>query len=168
MMKIYEKVYEYFVNQIGNGTLAPGEKLPSLRNTEKTLGVSRTSVETAYLQLQADGYIFSVEKVGYFVSDTVGRLASIPGKVEAQATTSKPVSYKYDLDTIGEDKQVSCLNLWRRYMKSALRQEDRLLSYGENQGEYDLRCEIAAYVRKTRNIICTASYKMLKLLYYLE
>lgn len=156
MMKIYEKVYEYFVNQIGNGTLAPGEKLPSLRNTEKTLGVSRTSVETAYLQLQADGYIFSVEKVGYFVSDTVGRLASIQGKVEAQATTSKPVSYKYDLDTIGEDKQVSCLNLWRRYMKSALRQEDRLLSYGENQGEYDLRCEIAAYVRKTRNIICTA------------
>lgn len=155
-MKIYEKVYEYFVNQIGNGTLAPGEKLPSLRNTEKTLGVSRTSVETAYLQLQADGYIFSVEKVGYFVSDTVGRLASIQGKVEAQATTSKPVSYKYDLDTIGEDKQVSCLNLWRRYMKSALRQEDRLLSYGENQGEYDLRCEIAAYVRKTRNIICTA------------
>ena len=41
-------------------------------------------------------------------------------------------------------------------MKSALRQEDRLLSYADNQGEYDLRQEIAAYVRKNRNIICSA------------
>jgi GntR family transcriptional regulator/MocR family aminotransferase len=41
-------------------------------------------------------------------------------------------------------------------MKSALRQEDRLLSYALNQGEYDLRQEIATYVRKNRNIICSA------------
>ena len=40
-------------------------------------------------------------------------------------------------------------------MKSALRQEERLLNYPNNQGEEDLRNEIASYVRKTRNIICS-------------
>ena len=40
-------------------------------------------------------------------------------------------------------------------MKSALRQEDRLLDYAASQGEEDLREEIAAYVRKSRNIICS-------------
>ncbi|MBP5453153.1 MAG: PLP-dependent aminotransferase family protein, partial [Lachnospiraceae bacterium] len=56
---------------------------------------------------------------------------------------------------IGEDKAVSCLKLWTRYMKSALRQEDRLLSYADSQGEEDLRIEIANHIRKTRNIICS-------------
>ena len=67
---------------------------------------------------------------------------------------AKPVA-KYDLATIGEDKRSSCLDLWRRYMKSALRQEERLLTYAKNQGEDDLREEIASYVRKNRNIICS-------------
>lgn len=40
-------------------------------------------------------------------------------------------------------------------MKSALRQEERLLNYPNNQGEEDLREEIASYVRKNRNIICS-------------
>ncbi|MBE5911723.1 MocR-like pyridoxine biosynthesis transcription factor PdxR [Pseudobutyrivibrio sp.] len=154
-MKVYEKVYDYFVNQIQKKSLKSGDKMPSLRETEKLLGVSRTSVETAYLQLSADGYIYSVEKVGYFISDTVDSVAIIkPEEKEIKKQTEK--IYKYDLSTIGEDKEVSCLQLWRRYMKSALRQEDRLLSYGDNQGEKDLREEICKHIRKTRNIICSA------------
>lgn len=154
-MKVYEKVYGYFVNQIQKKSLKSGDKMPSLRETEKLLGVSRTSVETAYLQLSADGYIYSVEKVGYFISDTVESIANV--RTENKNLNEKQEKhYKYDLATIGEDKEVSCLQLWRRYMKSALRQEDRLLSYGDNQGELDLREEIAKHIRKTRNIICSA------------
>ncbi len=153
-MKVYEKVYNFYVNQIENKSLLPGDRMPSLRESEKTLNVSRTSVETAYLQLAADGYIYSVEKVGYFISETAGRFfeqATAKGGVKAKSAPK----YKYDLATIGEDKTVSCLELWRRYMKSALRQEDRLLNYPSSQGEEDLRREIAAHVRKTRNIICS-------------
>ena len=154
-MKVYEKVCDYYINQMKEGALKPGDKMPSIRTSEKILGVSRTSIETGFLQLAADGYIYSVEKVGYFVSDILEN----NGELEEQETQivnvgAKP--YEYDLATIGEDKTASCLDLWRRYMKSALRQEDRLLSYADNQGEYDLRQEIAAYVRKNRNIICSA------------
>ena len=154
-MKVYEKVCDYYINQMKEGALKPGDKMPSIRTSEKILGVSRTSIETGFLQLAADGYIYSVEKVGYFVSDILEN----NGELEEQETQIVNVgakSYEYDLATIGEDKTASCLDLWRRYMKSALRQEDRLLSYADNQGEYDLRQEIAAYVRKNRNIICSA------------
>ncbi len=154
-MKVYEKVYEYFVELMNSGELKAGERMPSLRETEKMLSVSRTSVESAYLQLAADGYIYSVEKVGYFVTDLSGRTMSPVNEKKAVDASPSSREILYDLATIGEDKEVSCLNLWRRYMKSALRQEDRLLSYGDYQGEQDLRVEIANYVRKKRNIICS-------------
>ena len=154
-MKVYEKVCEYYIKQMKEGALKPGDKMPSIRTSEKILGVSRTSIETGFLQLAADGYIYSVEKVGYFVSDMLENNSEDEEQAPQNIDSGSRV-YEYDLATIGEDKTVSCLNLWRRYMKSALRQEDRLLSYANNQGEYDLRQEIATYVRKNRNIICSA------------
>ena len=153
-MKVYEKVYNFYVNQIEDKSLLPGDRMPSIRQSEKILSVSRTSIETAYLQLAADGYIYSVEKVGYFVSETAERFFAQTKVREESPKEDSSVAYKYDLATIGEDRTVSCLELWRRYMKSALRQEDRLLNYPSSQGEEDLRQEIAAHVRKTRNIIC--------------
>ena len=153
MAKVYEKVYGYFKEQIEAKRLKPGDRVMSLRETEKMLGVSRTSVETAFLQLAADGYIYPVEKVGYFVSDTIGTITQ--KQTSSKGPASEKQKYKYDFQTIGEDKEVSCLELWRRYMKSALRQEDRLLTYANSQGEEDLRTEIANHIRKTRNIICS-------------
>ena len=156
-MKVYEKIYKYYVDKMMDGTLSTDDKMPSLRESERILNVSRTSVENAYMQLAADGYIYSVEKVGFFVSDMAQRMSKSKSQKEDQVSISKKnqVKIKYDLATIGEDKRCSCLELWRRYMKSALRQEDRLLSYGANQGEEDLREEIASYVRRNRNIICS-------------
>jgi len=154
-MKVYEQVYDYYIEKMREGALKSGDKMPSLRQCEKTLGVSRTSIETAYLQLAADGYIYSVEKVGYFISEIAPSLNPSDSTKISHETTPTKKAYEYDLATIGEDREVSCLNLWRRYMKSALRQEDRLLDYAASQGEEDLREEIAAYVRKSRNIICS-------------
>lgn len=160
-MKVYEKVYNYYIEQMKEGTLKKGDKIPSLRETEGILDVSRTSVETGYMQLAADGYIFSVEKVGFFVSEMAEQLFAMDkinksqSKDQNQKKSKAKSVAKYDLATIGEDKRSSCLDLWRRYMKSALRQEERLLTYAKNQGEDDLREEIASYVRKNRNIICS-------------
>ena len=153
-MKVYEKIYNFYVNEIEQGLLKAGEKMPSIRESEKTLNYSRTSIETAYMQLAADGYIYSVEKIGYFVTETADIFIKSDTVRDSEHYAESNSAYKYDLSTLGEDKEVSCLDLWRRYMKSALRQEDRLLMYASSQGELDLRREIAAYVRKNRNIIC--------------
>ena len=45
--------------------------------------------------------------------------------------------------------------MWRRYIKSALRQDERLLSYGEPQGEYELREAIAGFISSRRNVVCS-------------
>lgn len=66
---LYEHLYKCIKNDIINGILRVGEKLPSKRNFAKNLDISTITVENAYGQLIAEGYIYSVPKRGYFVSD---------------------------------------------------------------------------------------------------
>ncbi len=48
---LYEKIYEYIKNEIVDGKISKGEKLPSTRLLAKNLSVSRSTVELAYDQL---------------------------------------------------------------------------------------------------------------------
>lgn len=53
-----------------SGRFAKGEKLPSSRRLAAHLGVSRITVTLAYTELQANDYLTSQDRSGYFVSDT--------------------------------------------------------------------------------------------------
>ena len=64
---LYEALYRGIRGDILEGRLTPGEKLPSKRALADHLKISKVTVETAYAQLVAEGYIRSQEKVGYFV-----------------------------------------------------------------------------------------------------
>ena len=64
---LYEALYRCIRQDILSGKLAAGEKLPSKRALATHLEVSKITVETAYNQLLAEGYIRAKEKVGYFV-----------------------------------------------------------------------------------------------------
>lgn len=66
---LYEHLYKCIKNDILNGVLTMGEKLPSKRNFAKNLNISTITVENAYAQLMAEGYIYSLPKKGYFVAD---------------------------------------------------------------------------------------------------
>ncbi len=66
---LYLYLYKCIKNDILNGTLPSGTKLPSKRSFAKNLGVSNVTVENSYGLLQAEGYIFSLPKRGFFVSD---------------------------------------------------------------------------------------------------
>ena len=69
---LYERLYRAIREDILQGQLAPGEKLPSKRSLADHLKISKVTVETAYAQLAAEGYIRSQEKVGYFVEAVAG------------------------------------------------------------------------------------------------
>ena len=71
---LYEHLYKLIKTDILNGTLTAGYKLPSKRAFSKNLGISTITVENAYAQLVAEGYIYSIPKKGYFVSDLEGVL----------------------------------------------------------------------------------------------
>ncbi len=66
---LYEYLYKQIKNDILSYKLSPGEKLPSKRAFAKHLNISTITVENAYNQLLAEGYIYSVPKSGYYVSD---------------------------------------------------------------------------------------------------
>lgn len=53
-----------------SGRLRAGEKLPSTRRLAQHLGISRITVTLAYTELQADDYITSKGRSGYYVSAT--------------------------------------------------------------------------------------------------
>ena len=54
---LYEKIYEYIKRDVIAGKIPVEEKLPSTRLLSKHLSVSRSTVEMAYEQLLAEGYI---------------------------------------------------------------------------------------------------------------
>ncbi len=148
---LYMRVYEYYKNMIADGTLKPGQKIPSVRRCSEELEISRTTVENAYMSLAADGYIIAKKNSGFYVTD-IRPAGSGEKKVYARDKRSRIV---YDFASAGADSESFDFNLWRRYIKSALRQDARLLSYGEPQGEYELRETIASYISASRNVICS-------------
>lgn len=157
---IYIQLYEYIKKEIIEGHLESGTKLPSIRYLAKYLKISRTTIEAAYGQLYAEGYILSKPKVGYFVNIIEDNASDYNYKINTYKNTSEKekenASTKYDLMNDYIDKDSFNFKLWKRYINKVLSYEtSQLLTYGHHQGEYELRCQIAKYVHQSRGVICT-------------
>jgi len=64
---LYVEIYEFIKQEITEGNLKYGEKLPSKRSLASHLSVSVNTVDAAYGQLVAEGYLEASPKRGYFV-----------------------------------------------------------------------------------------------------
>lgn len=149
----YLQVYNYYKDLILTGKLSAGTKLPSIRRCSMQLQLSKTTVEAAYLLLAAEGYIISRPQSGYYVTDFYASGSPEPWKEEQTRKTGPEI--RYDFASAKVDRDSFQFELWRRYIKSALRQDERLLSYGEPQGERELREALSTYLSRGRNVVCT-------------
>ena len=68
-LPLYEYLYRCIRGDILSGTLAAGERLPSKRRLAEHLQLSVITVEGAYQQLEAEGYVYSVAGRGSFVAE---------------------------------------------------------------------------------------------------
>lgn len=150
----YMQVYDYYKDLIVTGRLMPGTKMPSIRRCAIQLGLSRTTIETAYLCLAADGYIISRPQSGYYVTGRTVKTTSFRENSAASSDFSQSDKILYNFTSNNVDSESFDFNLWRRYIKSTLRQDKRMLTYGEPQGEYELREVICKYVVNKRNAVC--------------
>ena len=145
-MKKYIYVYNYYKELIISGQLKLNDKVPSLRYASQLHGVSKTTIQNAYFDLQADGYIIPVARSGYIVSYS-------PKEIEKNSTpdnVEQKIIYNF---TSGEaDINSFDFRLWQRYIRSAFRQQERLLTYSIPQGEKDLREALSDYIREKRNV----------------
>ncbi|CAM3591264.1 PLP-dependent aminotransferase family protein [Marinicrinis lubricantis] len=164
---LYMQLYRYVRDEITAGRIHPYQKLPSIRNWAAYLRISRTPVALAYEQLLAEGYIQSRARSGFFVSP----LENIPIHSTHEKRTDTPspstavhrmyhASYDelvlYDFGYGSIDISSFPLTNWRRLMNECLRPENsRFLMYGDLQGEYELREEIAAYLHQNRGVRCS-------------
>lgn len=83
-MKRYETLAADIAASIQNGTLKPGDKLPSVRQASSSRHVSPATVFEAYYLLEARGLIRSKARSGYYVAQSAKALAPEP------ETTSQP------------------------------------------------------------------------------
>lgn len=149
----YLRVYNYYKELILSGQLPADTKLPSIRKGAMQLQMSRTTMETAYMLLAAEGYIISRPQSGYYVTEIAQKQKT--QEIPQIRKTEEEHRIRFDFASSNVDKESFRFELWRRYMKSALRQDERLLSYGEPQGEMEFRRVLAQYLRENRNVICS-------------
>jgi len=154
---LYIQLYEQIKTEINTNFLQPYSKLPSIRRLAEDLRLSRTTVEAAYQQLAAEGYINSAPKVGYYVNSVEHtRYDAEPGQTSSsqEHPFQGEQKLKYDFSSDRLDEDSFDFKLWRRYVNKALKDQERLLTYGSYQGEAELRQEIARYVHGSRGVIC--------------
>lgn len=65
---IYLRLAEKLANQIRNGVLKKGDRLPSIRTLCKTYAISMNTAKRVYLELESESLILSIPQSGYFVS----------------------------------------------------------------------------------------------------
>ena len=92
-LALYEYLYRCIRHDIAHGKVEPGQKLPSKRALAKQLGVSLITIEAAYDQLVAEGYIRSRERRGYYACD-LAPAAKIeePGSARHRAEAASAVA----------------------------------------------------------------------------
>ena len=95
-LSMYEYLYRCIRSDIEAGAIAPGERLPSKRSFARHLGVSLITVEGAYSQLIAEGYLRAEPRRGYFACDlnssgvVSGRKPSLLGVGSSSLGTTYP------------------------------------------------------------------------------
>ncbi len=174
--RLYEQIYEHIRQEIREGKLLAGERLPSTRSLAEYLQVSRSTVDTAYEQLLSEGYIEASPYRGYFVCkmEELFRLEGLDaGSGAATASQAPPAEgaasggvlargrgqgvgrARYDFSPYEIDMSAFPFPVWMRITKNVLSESGSgLFSQGEPQGEWDLRVTISRYLHSSRGVEC--------------
>ncbi len=98
---LYEQVKDKMKDMILNGLLKEHEQLPSVRELSMHLTVNPNTIQKAYKDLEAEGYIYSVPGKGNFVAMVSG----INKNAKCTALYQQMKELIRELCFIGEDKE---------------------------------------------------------------
>lgn len=152
---LYEQLYTGIKNNIISKQIAVGTKLPSKRKLAEFLNISQTTIEIAYAQLLAEGFITSIPRVGYFVEEIDELPCVEKEQPNIMITHEERKQYKYNFHPGKVDEDSFPFAVWRKYARDLFDISSKeLVQIGEPQGEYELRTEIANYLFQSRGIVC--------------
>ncbi|CAM2140291.1 HTH-type transcriptional regulatory protein GabR [Paraburkholderia tropica] len=155
---IYQQIYQKLKNEILSHNLLPHSKVPSKRELAEKLKVSVNSVNSAYQQLLAEGYLYAEERKGFFVE----QLDTFPS--EEQPSSSLPDDLKevhidqsdwISFSHMSADTDHFPMKSWFRCeQKAAARSHRTLGDMSHPQGIYEVRAAITRLISLTRGVKC--------------
>ena len=114
-LTLYEYLYRCLKEDILEGKIAAGEKLPSKRELAGTYGSSVKTVENAYAQLLAEGYIYSIPKKGYYAADiAAGAIPSPAAPAPKPVTEQKEETYFADFTSSQTHPDTFPFSIWAK------------------------------------------------------
>ena len=158
---MYEYLYRCIKQDILQRKLKAGEKLPSKRAFAKNLGVSTITVESAYAQLVAEGYLYSLPKRGYYVCGLESPAEPPPARpaapaASAPAASAEPRKKTYWADFVGSSvaKDMFPFSVWVKLLRDVTAGEDEtaLLTDTSAGGIRQLRQAIARHLYQFRGM----------------
>ncbi|MES5953324.1 PLP-dependent aminotransferase family protein [Bacillus fungorum] len=155
---LYVQLYEYIKKEIKDGTIPAFTKLPAKRKLAIYLQVSKNTVEAAYEQLLAEGYIESISRKGYFVCKFEQMIYVEGSEAKVEEVPFREENYKFDFTQTGVDTNTFPFTMYRKLINDVWQpHNNELLFLGHPQGELSLREEIANYLYESRGVRCSAS-----------
>ena len=162
-LPLYEYLYRCIRDDITGGTIAARDRLPSRRALAERLGVSVVTVEGAYRQLVAEGYVEARPRSGFFVASlpslpagtAVPAPVAPPGREEpAVPAEGTPRPPRYDLSHGSTHASAGAARLWERSLRDALAHEPDSVLYQipPSRGLFRLRQAIASHLERARGM----------------
>ena len=149
-MKDQKKYYSLYLdikNKILSGEFRAGEKLPSKRVTADKRGVSLVTVERAYAMLEDEGYLYSRERSGYFVSHIDTPTASRSDRRQL------PIAHIEEERELPPESDLE-YSLWFKTIRKVISERnEELFVRSPSKGCASLRNAIADYLYRYRGMI---------------
>lgn len=174
---LYRQLSDWFRRSIADGSLKPGQRMPSTRSLAGELKISRIPVLGAYEQLYAEGYLETFVGAGTCVARSIpdeslrpaGTKAQHPVGRAAPRKTSRRVAamrapahallpnlgaFRMSLPALDQFPMSTWAKLLNRHSR---RQPIDSLAYGDAMGHLPFREAIAEYLGAARAVRCEAS-----------
>lgn len=152
-LPLYEYLYRRIREDILSGKLTAGERLPSKRALAEHLNLSVITVEGAYAQLEAEGYLYTLPKRGFFVSQVDRTPAPKAPEPPAIPVPEAARQWRLDLKSNQVDTARFPVSTWARLTRQVLSEDGAaLLRPVPHQGLEALRRAIADDLRDYRGM----------------
>ena len=153
---LYEYIYQCIKEDIMEGNLRQGEKLPSKRAFAKNNGISTITIQNAYDQLISEGYIYTIPQKGYYVAKLEGMK-----KVQRESSISLNIhipeerpSYAVDLSDNRMSPEHFPFSIWAKVLRSTISDKSsELMEASPAGGILELRKAIAEHLKSFRGML---------------
>ncbi len=132
----YEMIMSVIKQQVANGTIGPGSKLPSVRMLADRFSCSKNTVIQAYSELEKEHLVYSVPKSGYYVVN------------EYRSPHDELANKKVDFYSAGPDREAMPYIEFQHCINQAIDiYKEELFSYSDRQGFYSMRLQLIKYLQ---------------------